>query len=207
MAEHTHNHETDAQSSNEFASRWNGVLALGQAAVGAMTNNIGFFVESIHNFSDYISFRYKAKSLDPDQKSKSLKFRKIAATTLSVAAIGGIGGAVVHEHNDISEDASVAALCFAGIGAAANTVIWRKVHRVRHNHENDAHKDSRLHTTLDVGTGWIYLGGLVSQKLGYLPDGGNIAVIINSGLVGMGGVQMFRNINRAESSDNTLQYK
>ncbi len=180
---------TDIEA-EKSASKWNGLMAAAQIGLASYNGNVGFVGEAFHNASDAVSYGFKASSIESQAQSKqrALKLRRIAATVLAIGGIAGVGGGAYSAATGKNEDAGNLALAAAVAGATINSRIARKVHGAERsntdNQEITAHDDGIFHSLMDMGTGWIYVGGLALERK--IPGAANVAVMTN-GVIMSGG--------------------
>jgi hypothetical protein len=171
-------------------------MAAGQFITSALTGNLGFATEALHNTSDAVSFEAKRRAMENSPR-RSRNLRRSAAIILACGGLGALGGgayqAAVGEH----ENAEIPAIGIAFAGAAINTYIARRTHNAHALHDDQAHcsgahEDSKLHAVTDAATGWIYLGGLVAEHK--VPGAANIAITVNGLITTSAGAMTIRNI-------------
>lgn len=183
-----------------YGAKANALLGAGQFVLGIFTGNYGFIAESGHQAADAASLQAKANAMNHNcHPSKSRKLRKLAASVLLLGGAMGIGGGLKHIHDGTTESSNWPELTGALAGAAINTAIARKSHTAEHDHQETGHhhgaaKDTILHVTTDMATGWLYAGALLAESK--IPGITNGALIINGTLIGGAGVVTMRRIDR-----------
>jgi hypothetical protein len=189
------------------ASRWNAVMSAGQLGAAAVTGNLGFAVEGMHNVADSVSFDAKKRALSSG-KERALRLRRVAATILTVGGIAGVGGAAHHVVFDSKEDTSSGVIGLAFAGAAINTLVARRTHAAEHDAHNHgsncsagSHNDSKLHTLSDAGTGWLYAAGVALEHK--IPGSSTAALALNGIISTAVAGQTFLLIEKDARADTT----
>lgn len=106
----------------------NGAMATMQIGASALTGNLGFVGESLHNAGDSASFWAKRSAMNVDQE-KSLKRRRIAAYIFGLGGVAGLSAAAYEFTSKYEESTSTAAMSIAIACAALNTYVARRTHR------------------------------------------------------------------------------
>lgn len=187
--QHDYKQEIEAARS---AAAWNAGMGAAQAALGAVTGNIGFINESAHNFADAGAFFADGEALQRSPKITK-RLRRVAATVLTIGGIAGVAGGTYQLTTGERENSSEVAIGLAAAGAIINFGVARKTHNARHNHDHehahdhnghthtfDAHSDNALHAITDAGTGLIYTIGLALEHK--IPGAASAAILLNGGI-------------------------
>lgn len=135
----------------------NGAMAAMQIGASALTGNLGFVGESLHNAGDSVSFWAKRSAMNTDPE-KSLKRRRIAAYIFGMGGVAGLSAAAYEFTSRYEESTSTAAMSIAVACAALNTYVARRTHRAvkdettgelvhmcDHDHTHDEHDDEHHH--------------------------------------------------------------
>lgn len=197
------------------AAGWNIGMAAAQVAMGAATGNIGFINEAAHNAADAGAFYADGKALTKGPKLTK-RYRRAAATILTLGGIMGLGGGAYQIATGEQENSSPAAIGLAFAGAAINLGVARKTHSARHDHDHnhehshshshnhfDAHSDNKLHAVTDAVTGFIYAGGLAFE--GKVPGAASYAILLNGCISTASAAKTFQMINA--SSHEALSHE
>jgi Co/Zn/Cd efflux system component len=199
MSRNTHTHEDAAR----YGAKANALLGLAQVIFGALTGNIGFISESVHQASDSVSLGAKSKAMNSEcAPTHAKRLRRFAASILLTGGLIGVAGGVKHIHEGSTENHGQLEVIGATLGALVNTAVARRSHGATYGDETDnthshgAAHDSTIHIMTDTATGWIYAGALVSEAR--VPGISNAALLLNGMIVGSAGMHTMHRINQDE---------
>ena len=206
----THTHEETAR----FAVRANAYLGAAQLIAAAVTGNIGFATEAVHQGADSASFKAKADAMNHNHSpEKAYRLRKLAAKILLAGGLAGMAGGAYQLETNTRESHGSIEVGVAMIGAAVNTAIARRSHKSHHDHDRSGEEntsdhsagaviDSGLHIMTDMGTGWVYAAALACEPR--WPGISSGAIFVNGFAATAAGTVTLR---RIESDNNNCSHE